>query len=138
MDANQEAFHTLSYYTLSHPDKGYFIHQHIVDAYQAQIATEFSKPISILYALVGLYLFLEKGYTGRQVQLAHMQLSRNKQPGPQLPLPVLRGTVSIEDVLLLPEGNIRDKGIRDWCQSVWDAYLPCHKAVADFVTKQSV
>ncbi|MGB4837418.1 MAG: hypothetical protein WBP08_00365 [Saprospiraceae bacterium] len=55
-----EEFYELSYYTLGHKDMGYFIHQHIVDAYQAQTADKDTKPIAITFALVGLYLYLEK------------------------------------------------------------------------------
>ncbi len=74
---SQEQFHELSFYTLSLQDK-YFIHQHIVDAYAAQTADINTKPIKIIFSLVGLYLFIEKKYTGREVQLAHMQMAKNK------------------------------------------------------------
>ncbi len=66
----QEQYYELSFYTLAHPDKD-FIHQHIVDAYAAQTASEKTKPITIYFSLAGLYLFIEKDYTGRQVQKAH-------------------------------------------------------------------
>ena len=59
----------LAYYTLAHPDPE-FIHQYIMDAYAAQHADEHSKPISIAFALAGLYLHLERGYSGWQVRAA--------------------------------------------------------------------
>ncbi len=52
-------FHELSYYTLSHQGKD-FIHQHAVDAFTVQHATENTKPIALYFALAGLYLYLEK------------------------------------------------------------------------------
>jgi hypothetical protein len=55
-----EQYNELSYYTLGHPDKKYFIHQHLVDAYTAQKADENTKPIAITFDLVGLYLYVEK------------------------------------------------------------------------------
>ena len=63
----EDQFHQLSFYTLAHPDKKYFIHQHAVDTYQAQMADENTKPITIIFFLLGLYLYHEKNYTGRQV-----------------------------------------------------------------------
>jgi len=55
--ADSEEFNELSFYSMSHPDRDYFIHQHVVDAYQAQMANEDVKEIAIIFALLGLYLF---------------------------------------------------------------------------------
>jgi hypothetical protein len=66
-----DLYHELSCYTLAHPDPS-FIHQHIVDAYTAQHARETTKPIALVFALIGLYLHVEKNFTGRQVQRFHM------------------------------------------------------------------
>jgi hypothetical protein len=84
---SEDQFNELSFYTLAHPNNIYFIHQHIVDAYQAQTADSNTKPIAITFSLAGLYLFLEKNYTGRQVQQAHMKLAQNKKVWPQFELP---------------------------------------------------
>ncbi len=54
-ESEQEKYYELAYYTLSHPDPA-FIHQHAVDAFTAQNANAGSKPISITFALIGLYL----------------------------------------------------------------------------------
>jgi len=93
------------FYTLSHPDKSYFIHQHVVDAYSAQTADENTKPIGLVFALVGLYLYLEKNYTGRQVQQAHMKLANNKKPWPKIELPKDRGAITVTDVLNAQPGE---------------------------------
>jgi hypothetical protein len=66
----QEKYYELSYYTLAHDDPR-FIHQHIVDAFAAQTANQDTNPIKVAFALIGLYLYLEKDYTGKEVQLAH-------------------------------------------------------------------
>ena len=117
-----EQYHELSFYTLAHPDNLYFIHQHIADAQTAQTADANTKPIGIVYALIGLYLMIEKNYTGRQVQLAHMQLSKNKKNLPPIRLPEQRGEITAQEVLKAPPGPERDAVIRDWCVSVWEAY----------------
>jgi len=130
MASPKDEFNELSFYTLEHPDKIYFIHQHIVDAFQAQHADQNTKPIGLVFSLIGLYLFLDKGYTGRQVQLAHMKLSQNKKTWPQLELPAQRGAITVSSVMKTEAGPARDKMIKAWCSSVWDAYKNWHSAIA--------
>src|SRR5689334_22985565 len=67
--SDQNAYYELACYTLVHPDPS-FIHQYMVDAYAAQHANVYSKPISVAVALAGLSLHLERGYSGRQVRAA--------------------------------------------------------------------
>ncbi|OGD25910.1 MAG: hypothetical protein A2Y56_11785 [Candidatus Aminicenantes bacterium RBG_13_63_10] len=129
MRSEQDLFHELSYYTLSHPDPS-FIHQHIVDAFAAQRADGKTKRIALTFALVGLYLHLEKGYTGRRVQLAHMEMARKKRDWPAIELPDERGDVTVSDVLAAPPGAERDSMIDTWCASVWGAYKQSHAQIA--------
>jgi hypothetical protein len=132
----QEAYNQIAYYTLSHPDRGFFIHQYAVDAFAAQYADENAKPIGVLFALVGLYLHLEKGYTGREVQLAHMELGKQKQDWPRFELPANRGAITPFDVLRADPGPERDRAIRDWSASVWAAWSASHQRVAEWVEAQ--
>ena len=125
-------FDTLSFYTMAHPDPG-FIHQHVVDAYGAQTADRNTKPIRVVYALVGLYLMLEKGFTGKQVQSAHLALSRYKAQLPEITIPDFKGSITIEDVLKAQEGISRDKMIQKWCESVWEAYKEAHPSIKSYV-----
>ena len=117
-----EAYHELSYYTLTHPDALRFIHQHAVDAQAAQTADATTKPITVVFALVGLHLLLEQGYTGREVQQAHVALTRYKDKFPHVELPEKRGTMTVDDVLQYPPGPQRDAAITDWCTRVWNAF----------------
>ncbi|MBS1804565.1 MAG: hypothetical protein JST28_14460 [Acidobacteria bacterium] len=119
----------LAFYTLAHsgPD---FIHQHAVDAYTAQNADESTKAIAVVFALVGLYLHIEKGYTGKQVQRAHMVMANRTKAWPKLPLPADRGTVRIEDVLKAKPGHERDAEIGRWCASVWQSWSESRTAIA--------
>jgi len=118
MGVEEEAIHQLSAYTLNHGDPA-FIHQHVVDAYAAQNADERTKPIAIAFALAGLYLHLEKQFTGRQVQLAHMKMAKNKQNWPAFPLPKTRGAITEREVLAAPAGTQRDAMIEAWAAAVW-------------------
>jgi hypothetical protein len=99
-----------------------FILQLVVDAQGAQIATPETKPIAIVFALIGLFLHVEKGFTGLRVQQVHMQLGQEKHEWPTITLPFHRGDITAEDVLKVPEGEERDSAISDWCRSVWQAY----------------
>lgn len=116
-----DLYNELAYYTLSHPDPA-FIHQLVVDAYGAQHADESTKPIALVFSLIGLYLHLEKGYTGKQVQLAHMQLARWPNTWPKLPLAQTRGEIRIQQVLATEAGPPRDEIIERWCMSVWECW----------------
>ena len=97
MSAEEEAYHEVCAYTLTHGDAT-FIHQHVVDAWAAQHASPQSKPIAVFFALVGLYLHVERQFTGREVQRVHMKLARRKEPWPVGPLPEARGAITALDV----------------------------------------
>jgi hypothetical protein len=127
----QHQFHELSFYTLAHPDTVCFIHQHAVDAFAAQTADENTKPIKLTFGLIGLYLFLEKGYTGKRVQNAHVKLSQNKKVWPSLELPAHQGAITVNDVLQAEAGEPRDLMIKKWCESVWVANENWHQAIAN-------
>ena len=128
----QDLYNELAYYTLAHSDPS-FIHQHIVDAYAAQYADETTKPIRLTFALVGLYLYVEKNSSGRAVQEAHMKLASKRKQWPRVDLPEQRGAVTISDVVAAPPGRERDEAIRRWCISVWGAYRDSHQQVADLI-----
>jgi hypothetical protein len=91
----------------------------VVDAFTVQNADESTKPIAVVFGLIGLYLYLEKGFTGRLVQQMHMRLTRRRKEWPRLPLPSQQATLAIADVLRVPPGKARDEKIHEWCESVW-------------------
>ena len=119
--ATQDLFHELAYYTLAR-SRDEFMHQYVVDAYGAEVASASDKPIRLVFALVGLYLHVERGYNGREVQHIHTKLARRKTRLPQISIPASRGAVSVSDVLNSAPGPERDRKIEDWCKSVWAAY----------------
>jgi hypothetical protein len=118
---DQEFYDELSLYTLTHPDPA-FIHQYVVDAFAAQQADAHTKPITLTFALVGLYLHVERNVTGKSVQRAHTLLARHRRQWPTFPLPVDRGAITVSDVVAVPPGLDRDAMIDRWSASVWQAY----------------
>lgn len=117
--SDQDLYDQLAFYTLELRDPE-FVHQHIVDAYAVQHAGAGTKPIAIVFGLIGLYLYLEKSFTGRQVQRAHMQLAKHRRTwtAPAIP-PHQRGSIGVADVLAAPAGPMCQAMIRRWCESVW-------------------
>lgn len=130
--SEQEAFYELSCYTTAHPDPS-FIHQHAVDAFGAKNADKNTKTIGLAFALIGLYLYIEKGFSGGEVQMAHVKLAKHRKNWPKFELPKYRGNITVYDVLNSPEGKERDQMIYKWCISVWKAYKKSHEEIAELV-----
>jgi hypothetical protein len=130
MPTDREIYDELSFYTLGLGDQA-FLHQNIVDAYAAQHVDEHTKPIRTVFALIGLYLTLEKGFTGRQVQRMHMRLAKQRKQWPKLSPPETTASVTVSDVLAAAPGETRDHAIRNWCAAVWEIWQPQRDVIVD-------
>jgi hypothetical protein len=133
----EEAFHELTAYTLTHGGRE-FIHQYVVDAYGAQHATASGKPIRLAFALIGLFLHVERVFDGRQVQRVHKTLGDRTHRWPVFALPDQRGTMTAIDVMAAPEGSVRDQAIEAWCRSVWTSYAASRPAVETLLRQHGV
>jgi hypothetical protein len=131
-NAELQQYYELCAYSLTHRDP-VFLHQHVLDAFAAQRADERTKPITLTFALVGLYLHVEKNQTGKQVQRIHILLAAHRKNWPRFDLPVARGDETVSDVMRVPAGPDRDAMIDQWCASVWAAYRACHDQVAELI-----
>lgn len=132
---SRELFNELSYYTLAQP-RSSFIHQVAIDSFTAQTADATTKPIAVFFALAGLYLHLEKGFSGLQVQRAHMRLANRPKQWPVLPLPRDRGSITVSDVLKAPAGLERDAMIERWSASVWQEWQESRNTIADLLSRE--
>lgn len=135
MDPRREAYDEVYAYTMG---RAGFILQHVVDAYAAQTATDDSKPLGVIFALVGLYLHVEKRFTGAEVQKVHMRMAREKRQWPAITLPRKRGSVTAEDVLAVREGGARDDAIEEWCRSVWSAFRDNRQAIVELLREYRI
>ena len=115
-------------YTLGLGDRE-FIHQHVVDAYAAQHVSSATKPIAIAASLIGLFLFVEQGYTGRQVQQVHMALGNKMKTWPPLETPE-RAALTVVNPLSASPGPLRDEAIKQWARAVWAMWQEQHGDVA--------
>ena len=121
-------------YTLERGDAA-FVHQHVVDALCAQDADASTPPMRLVFALVGLYLRVERGSTGRHVQRVHAALAKQRPVWPTVSLPATRGALTAHDVLAATAGAARDAAIDAWCASVWEAYGPSRMTVIEFLRR---
>ncbi len=137
MSDESDACDALFAYTLSHNDPN-FLHQHVVDGIAAQMADAHIKPIKLTFALAGLYLWIERHYTGREVQRVHMRMSQKTRDWPTFALPDGRGSMTAAGVMLAPEGPERDVAIEQWCASLWSAYGVHREAVIALLHKHQI
>ena len=116
-----QAFSDLQCYTVAKQDPA-FIHQHAVDSYEAQHAGGPTRNITVAFGLIGLYLALEKGYTGRQVQLVHMSIAKTRKVFPRLEPPYKPAFLTVMDVLSAGTDAEKDVMIREWMNAVWESW----------------
>jgi hypothetical protein len=110
----------------------------VVDAFAAQSADDFTKRIKLTFALVGLYLHVERRFTGREVQQAHIEMARRKREWPCFALPLERGSISAADVLAREAGVTRDAAIHSWSAAVWDAFRASKPAVEELLAHNAI
>jgi len=131
-----DAYDDLYAYTMGRKN---FILQHVVDANIAQRAPAANPPhIGVVFALVGLYLHVEKRFTGTQVQNAHRVMGGAKRSWPDVIWPVQRGCMTAADVLSVAAGPARDEAIDEWCTQVWAAFLANRTMVVDLLGQYEV
>jgi hypothetical protein len=118
--ACRKAYDGLSCFTLELQDE-YFHHQLIVDSYAAQHAGPGDKPVRLFFALVGLYLVNEKGYTGKQVQEMHVTLGKNHREWPRFEIPAEKNWLTVADADNSPNEQKKEM-IKKWSQSVWNVW----------------
>lgn len=110
---------------------GRFIHQHAVDAYEAQHAGGRTRPITVVFGLIGLYFALEKGYTGRQVQQVHMMIGRTRRDWPRLEPPAHPANLTVMDVLRAGTDAEKEAMLMRWAASVWRSWRRRHQWVRE-------
>ncbi|MFZ1043623.1 MAG: DUF5946 family protein [Anaerolineales bacterium] len=131
--ACRELVFQLSYFTLSLGDQD-FIHQLVVDSYAAQHSGENTKPVTLTFALVGLYLVNELRYTGSGVQQVHMALAKKSKTWPSFNSPKGENWLTVQDVIQSPD-NEKQEMIKKWSQSVWGPWKPEKEKIASLLKR---
>jgi hypothetical protein len=73
---------------------------------------------------------VEKNFTGKQVQQAHMRLAMRRRQWIRSALPEFRGSIRIADVMAAEPGPARDAMIHAWCAAVWQAWQDSRAPIA--------
>lgn len=129
-----QVYYQLTAFTLSLADTE-FIHQIVVDTYTAQHPGPGMRPITIPFALIGLYLAFERGFTGREVQLAHISLGRKHIRWPEFTPPLVKASVTVLDILPRVSATGYREPIMNWGKAVWETWKPDHKRVGGLVSQ---
>lgn len=132
-----DPYDELAAYTLTRGDQS-FIHQHVADTRAIRTATPETARITVAQALVGLYLHVEHGFTGRQVQRVHQLLANERPEWPAFSLPDDRGRMRVAEVLAEPPGERRDGAIHRWARSTWEACSGLRNEVAAFLSANGI
>jgi hypothetical protein len=113
-------------FAYEHPAELGGLHQLVVDAYGVQHAGEPTRPIRVVYGLVGLYLALECGVDGPGVRDVHSAMGRPAADWPSFDEPRPTGGITVADVLHAGRdaGSVQGhaNAVRRWAGEVWAAW----------------
>ena len=84
-------------------------------------------PPTRAFSLLGLYLACEKGYSGREVQIAHMELGRWRKQYSKPEGSPERAALTVIDVMNAAPGENRDRMVKRWARAVWDSWKPAQE-----------
>ncbi len=111
-------------------------HQLLADTYAAQHAGERTPAIGTAFALIGLHLALEFGWTGLEVRDAHQRLAAGYREWPAFQAPDRRGELTVLDLALAGTPEEHVQGLRALAAAVWGAWIESHAAVAALIEER--
>jgi hypothetical protein len=111
-------------------------YQVCVDSFGAQHVGENTAAITVAFALNGLYLVFERGFSGLQVREAHGYLANTVDSWDRLPRPGSVGAMTAFDVALAADPEEHAALVERWGRSVWESWTHVHDVVADLTDRQ--
>ena len=97
------------------------LHQLTVDTYAAQHAGAAAR-IGVAFALIGLRLSLDEGWSGEEVRDAHQYLAAKFKEWPEFAPPAKRNWMTVYDVALATSPDEHARLVRRWATEVWVAW----------------
>ena len=121
-----------------HPDVLGRWHQTCVDAYAAQHVGPRMRPMTVCFALNGLYLVLERGWSGIEARAAHGHLARivPREDWRFFEPPDEGGPLTVLDVALASDPETQAVGVEAWGRSVWATWRHVHDEVRAMTERQ--
>lgn len=104
--------------------------QPAADAFTLQHWSGSMPPIRQAFALNGLYLVFELGYTGLQARAAHGRLAGTGAAWTTYEVPDHAGDMRASDVSIAAVAHCADD-MASWGRTAWDAWEHAHDAVAE-------
>ncbi len=117
---------------LSHVPQLGGLHQLTEDTYAAQHAGPNVPAIGVAFALIGLHLRLDLGWSGNAVRATHQYLAAHQRDWPKFDPPSARATLTVAHVSGSPTPLEHASRVRAWAASVWEAWSPEHAAVREW------
>ena len=109
------------------------VHQLTVDAYATQHAGGRHSSKSVVIHLCGLHLVIDRGVRPPQVPPLFQQLASVVRVWPCLPRPSAMPSITVFDVALAESVEDHVKLVREWSESVWEAWSSYHPQIRNFV-----
>ena len=98
------------------------LHQLTVDTYGAQHAGGSAARIGVAFALIGLRLSLDEGWSGEEVRDAHQYLAANFREWPEFAPPAERKWMTVYDVALATSPDEHARLVLRWAAEAWAAW----------------
>jgi len=111
------------------------LHQLTVDAYAAQHAGPQAPAIGVAFALIGLLLALDEGWTGGAVRAAHQHLAADHLDLPQFTPPSVPAPLTIAHVAGSRGPQAHARRVHKWAASVWHAWSTEHARVLELADR---
>ncbi|MFK4082741.1 DUF5946 family protein [Kribbella sp. NPDC020789] len=109
-------------FELEHQTRLGYLHQLRMDAYHAQHVRKGAPRIGPVFALNGLYMFLERGSGNLDVRTAHGIMANSFSDWPELAAPADVGSLTVSDVLAAGGPGEVERAMLDWAAQVWQAW----------------
>lgn len=121
-------------FEIEHREQLGYLHQLRMDAYHAQHVQAGAPRIGPVFALNGLYMFLERGSGNVDVRTAHGIMANSFDDWPELTAPESAGQLTASDVLAAGGPDEVEKAMLTWAAQVWDAWPDSDRALVRKLT----
>ena len=114
------------------------LHQLRIDAYGGQHVGEQTPSIGAVFALNGLYMFLERGSGSIDVRTAHGLMANSFSDWPALRPPGRVGELTAHDVLHAGDVRSVQNLMLKWAEQVWDSWPAADQELVRDLTNKLV
>jgi hypothetical protein len=122
-------------YEVEHAAQLRYLHQLRIDAYGAQHVSPTAPRIGPVFALNGLYMYLERGSGNVDVRTAHGIMANSYDAWPALTPPPKVGRLTAYDVLTADDV---EKALIEWARDVWESWPDAERDVIRELTVELV